>query len=160
MTGAQICCDIVPYAERAMWAKVTQGVILGRTTCTLRQALTSRNIFGKRVPPCSPEYTTQSSGNALNHDIPKKSHRTKWTNDNIERLRTALAAGKSDKQCYELFPMVSEHSIRMQRLKLGYTRRVPPAETVRLLKLAAKRFTTSQIQAQMPHLDGKLRLIL
>jgi len=88
--------------------------------------------------------------------VVRKHRRTKWTDDRIELLKTAIEAGKTDRQCYALFPEVPECAIRFQRLKLGYRRRALSADFVRVLELAAGHFTVPQIQAQMPQYSGKL----
>jgi len=131
--------------------------MLGSTVYTLKQVLRPQIILSKRPPLCSQTHarTLILSGSLTDRYTVKKKYRTKWTDDNIEQLKIALAAGKTDKQCSELFPGLPESSVRIQRRKLGHYRRAPSADAVRVVELAVKGFMLSQIHEEMPHLTGK-----
>lgn len=148
--------DIVPREEKVMWPITATGLVLGSMICTLKQALCPQHIVNKRLPLWAPRYARALSSRVNDDIVVRKHNRTEWTDDRIELLKTALEAGKSDKQCYELFPGFTETSVRKQRMKLGYRRRALAANFVRVLELAAGHSTMSQIQAEMPHLTGKL----
>jgi len=142
-----------------MWPITAHVTILGNTLCILKQALRPKHIVDKRLPISKSIHARSLSGNEPNHTVVKKQYRTEWTDDYVERLKTALAAGKTDKQCYKLFPDLSERSVRGQRLKLGLLRRRPTTEVERVLGLVAQHLTVSQIRDKMPHLTGKLHCL-
>jgi len=138
-----------------MWPITAHGLVLGSTICTLKQALRPQHIVNKRLPLWAPRYSSALSSRANDHNVVRKQSRTKWTDDKIELLKTAVEAGKTDKQCAALFPGIPENTVSVQRRKLGHCRRAPSAEALRVLELASKGFMLSQIREQMPHLTGK-----